>query len=233
MTAPLPRLGSQITRPLGHKGTRGAILVELKRAERLTAKELAVKLGLSLNAVRYHLRELGAESLVEYHRQQRGVGAPVFAYRLSLAAEALFPRRYEAALTEVLDHVVAQEGRAAAVAVLEAHFNALSRRLQAELIGASPAERLAAVARVLSDEGYMAEWEAAECCGTLTEHNCAIRMVAERFPEICAAEVRFLEEVVGGTIERRAHMVAGCSACEYKVRFAVPAAGVAPPEENI
>ena len=26
--------------------------------------------------------------------------------------------------------------------------------------------------------------------GTLTEHNCAIQAVAERFPEICAAEAQ-------------------------------------------
>ena len=39
----------------------------------------------------------------------------------------------------------------------------------------------------------MAEGQATTSSGTLTEHNCAIQPVAERFPEICAAEARFLE----------------------------------------
>jgi DeoR family suf operon transcriptional repressor len=72
---------------------------------------------------------------------------------------------------------------------------------------------------VLSEEGYMAEVTALAGSGTLTEHNCAIPAVAERFPEICAAEARFLADVLGAQVERREHMLDGCSACEYHVRF--------------
>jgi DeoR family suf operon transcriptional repressor len=200
-------------------------LVELKRSQRLTAKELAAKLGVSLNAVRHHLKELEAEGFVVYEREHRGVGAPVFAYRLSAMGEGLFPRRYEATLLELLDHVVEREGREAAVRVLEAHFANLTRRLKAELEGAPPARRLEAVARALADEGYMAEWQVSDArsdsaaAGTLTEHNCAIRSVSERFPELCAAESRFLEEVLGATVDRRAHILGGCSSCEYHVKF--------------
>ena len=83
---------------------------------------------------------------------------------------------------------------------------------------------MAAVVRALSEAGYMAEGQASFCCGTLTEHNCAIREVAERFPEVCAAEERFLASVLGGTVERRRHMLHGCGGCEYQVRF---------PQENV
>jgi DeoR family transcriptional regulator, suf operon transcriptional repressor len=210
--------------PPGHKGPRGAVLVELKRSQLLTARELAVRLGVSLNAVRHHVRELESEGLVEYERRHRGVGAPAFAYRLTAAGEALFPRRYEQVLADLLDHVVAREGRAAAVAVLEARFEALARRLEPEVAGLAPAERMAVVARALTAEGYMAEGQATFCCGTLVEHNCAMHAVAERFPELCLAEERFLAAVLGGTIERRGHIQQGCSACTYKVRFTAAAA---------
>jgi DeoR family suf operon transcriptional repressor len=255
--------------------------VQLKRAQRLTAKELAARLGVSLNAARHHLKELEAEGLVEYERKHRGVGAPSFAYRLSPAGEALFPRRYQETLTAVLDQIVERDGREAAVAVLESHFAALGRKLQAELAGSAPAERLHALGRALSEEGYMAEVTAGAGSGTLTEHNCAISAVAllesyfaalarrvegeltdatpaerleairrvlseegymaevaahgsgailrehncaipavaQRFPEICAAELRFLADVLGAEVDRREHMLSGCSACEYHVRF--------------
>jgi DeoR family suf operon transcriptional repressor len=210
--------------PLGHKGPRREILVELKRAQPLTAKELGAKLGISLNAVRHHLKELEAEGLIGYDRQHRGVGAPAFAYRLSALGEALFPRRYEAALLEFLDHLVEREGRAAAVRVLEAHYAALARRLEAELAGAPPVRRLEVVARALADEGYMAESRlpAGDSFGTLTEHNCAVQAVAERFPELCAAEARFLESALGTAVERRAHILGGCAACEYRVELPEP-----------
>ena len=205
--------------PIGLRGARGSVLVELKRGNRLTAKELAARLGMSLNAVRHHLKELEADSLVEYERQHRGVGAPTFAYRLSAAGEALFPRRYESTITELLDYVVRRDGRASAVAVLEARYDALAHRLAQELAGATPSERMAAVAQLLSDEGYMAEGTASADSGTLIEHNCAVQAVAERFPEICAAEARFLASALGAAVDRRGHILSGCSACEYRVRF--------------
>jgi DeoR family suf operon transcriptional repressor len=236
MTAPsshstLPN-GSSL---VGHKGLRGAVLVELKKTHRLTAKDLAARLQTSLNAVRHHLKELEAQALIEYERQHRGVGAPAFAYRLTPAGEALFPRRYEATLSELLDHVVEREGRAGAVAALEARYAALTRRLQDQLAGASPAERMAAVARLLSDDGYMAEANASSGSGTLIEHNCAVQAVAERFPEICAAEARFLSAVLGAEVQRQEHILSGCSACEYRVHFSAPApqsTPLAPPSQG-
>jgi DeoR family suf operon transcriptional repressor len=217
---------------LGHKGVRGAVLVELKKARRLTAKDLAARLDISLNAVRHHLKELEAEALVEYERQHRGVGAPAFAYRLTSAGEELFPRRYEATLSDLLDHMVEREGRAGAVAALEARYAALTRRLQQELAGASPAERMAAVARLLTDDGYMAEADASSGNGRLIEHNCAVQAVAERFPEICAAEARFLSAVLGAEVKRQEHILSGCSACEYRVHFSSAGPQSPPPASS-
>jgi DeoR family suf operon transcriptional repressor len=83
----------------------------------------------------------------------------------------------------------------------------------------SPDQRLAAVARVRSEQGDMAEASTGAAGSVLTEHNCAIQAVAERFPEICAAEARFLAEVLGAEVDRREHILSGCAVCEYHVRF--------------
>jgi DeoR family suf operon transcriptional repressor len=217
-----PSVGVSPANVVPRRGLRGAILVELKRARGSSAKDLASKLNVSLNAVRHHLKDLEAQALIEYERRHQGVGAPAFVYRLTPSAEALFPRRYEATLNELLDHVVEREGRAGAVSVLEARYASLTRRLQGELAGVAPTERLAAVARLLTEEGYMAEASATTSSGTLVEHNCAVQAVAERFPEICAAEARFLAAVLGAEVDRHEHILSGCSACEYRVRFAPP-----------
>jgi DeoR family suf operon transcriptional repressor len=202
-----------------HKGLRGDVLRELKRSQPLTAKDLAEKLGVSANAIRHHLKELEAESLVTYGREQRGVGAPTFAYRLSSQGEALFPKRYEQTLNDLLNRVAERQGRAATAAMLEDLYADLTRRLQAELVGVAPEARLTAVARVLSDAGYMAESDTAGGAFRLAEHNCAIKSVAERFPEVCAAEAKFLQTVLAATVERTAHIVDGCNACEYAITF--------------
>jgi DeoR family suf operon transcriptional repressor len=210
------------TLPLGYSGVRGSVLAELKRAERLTTKELAARLALPLNTVRHHLKELEEQDLVHYQRQQRGVGAPSFAYRLTASGEALFPRRYETVLTSLLEDLVSREGRAGTVAMLEARYTALAQQLEGELGGTPGPDRLRAIAKRLSDDGYMAEAIASSEGGTLIEHNCAIQAIAERFPEICAAEARFLGAVLGGEIHRERHILNGCSACEYRVHFNRP-----------
>jgi DeoR family suf operon transcriptional repressor len=219
MGATLPLAYSGDAPPTGHKGQRGAVLLQLKRQHRLTAKELAARLGVSLNTVRHHLKELEAEALVEYEREHRGVGAPVFAYRLSASGEALFPRRYDEALTALLDQVVELQGREAAVGLLGSYFAGLARRVRGELTESGPEERLQVLGRVLSEAGYMPEVTVGPIESTLREHNCAIPSVAERFPEICAAEARFLADVLGAEVSRSGHMLNGCSVCEYHVRF--------------
>jgi DeoR family suf operon transcriptional repressor len=208
----------------GHKGQRGALLTQLKRGQPLTARQLAVELGLSLNAVRHHLKELEAEGLIVYRREHRGVGAPVFAYRLSPAGENLFPRRYGEALAAILAAAVERDGREAVVGMLESYFGQLAGRLRSTLEGVPESERPGVVARLLSDEGYMAEVRVEEASGggteaVLTEHNCPIPAVAVSFPEVCAAEARALARVLGAEVERTGHILRGCPACEYRVRF--------------
>ena len=207
---------------VAHKGLRGEILLELKRAQPRTAQELAVALRVSANAVRHHLKELEAAGLVTYGREQRGVGAPTHTYLLSAQGDALFPKRYEETLTELLDRLATKQGRGAAVGMLEEHFSDLTQLLQRELVGAAPERRLETVARVMTDAGYMAEVDGQEGAFRFAEHNCAIRAVAERYPEVCAAEAKFLQAVLAATVERTAHIVSGCNACEYAITFDTP-----------
>jgi predicted ArsR family transcriptional regulator len=73
----------------------------------------------------------------------------------------------------------------------------------------------------------MAEGTVTSTDGTLIEHNCAIPAVAERFPEICAAEAKFLAAVLGAEVQRQGHILSGCSACEYRVHFNLPSSAAA------
>src|SRR5438046_5626567 len=183
MGTPLPQLAA-------HKGLRGQILLELKRAQPLTAMDLAGKLRCSPTAIRQHLKEREAEQLIAYGREQRGVGAPTFAYRLSPEGESLFPRHYERALTDVLERLAEKAGRETAVEIFREHYADLTKQLTTRLAGAPAEQRLAEVARVMSEAGYMAEWQAEAGTVRLSEHNCAIRAVAERSPERCGDEAR-------------------------------------------
>lgn len=217
-----------------YRGLRGEILVALKKAQTLTAKELAELYGVTPNALRRHLKELEADGLVRWRREVHGVGGPHFAYSLTELGEALFPRAYESALTGALELVRREHGPAGVAELFARRWREVAAAVQPRLAELPTDERVQLLAELMSGEGYMA---AAEMRGggeaVIRQHNCAIRAVAMRFPEVCAAEARFLGEVLGAPVERRRHMLDGCNVCEYRVRFANAAdggvaAGVAP-----
>ncbi len=200
-----------------HKGLRGQILVELKRGQPLTARDLAEAHSVSPNAIRRHLKELELGGLVEYDRQHRPQGAPAFAYRLSERGEELFPRQYEAALTDVLAYVAETAGRDEVQRIFAERFRAYAGALEDRLVGATVEERVEAVVALLSEQGFMAEWSIDGDRITIAEHNCAVQAAARQFPEICQAEAEFLEAVLQTDLERRAHISEGCNACQYAV----------------
>jgi DeoR family transcriptional regulator, suf operon transcriptional repressor len=202
----------------GQKGLKGEILLSLKKAQPLTTKELAEIFGVTGNAIRRHLKELEAEGLVQYGREQRGTGAPTFAYRLSRSGEALFPRRYEEALTRLLKHVMESEGREAAVAVLKEQYFDLRKKLGAGFDEMAAPERVKAVAEVLEDAGFMAEYDESGGEMRLTIHNCALHAAASCLPEVCETELTFLENLIAAHAERRTHIMDGCNTCQYVIR---------------
>lgn len=202
----------------GHKGLRGQILVELKREQPLTVKQLAQRHDVTTTAVRRHLKELEVEQLVVYRREQRGQGAPTFAYRLSPAGEALFPNSYEEALTAALQFVEKSGGREAVRQFFAERFGEEADKLNARLQAASLPERLDAVRELLTRQGFMPELSADGEAVRITEHNCAMHAVAARFPEVCHEELRFLEAVLRTPVERQKHIASGCNSCDYTVR---------------
>jgi len=86
------------------------------------------------------------------------------------------------------------------------------------------AERARAVAAILTENGYMAESESTSRHAVLIRaHSCALREIAQQFPEVCSAEVAFIEDVLGTVVERRSHMMHGCTSCEYEAHEVVHA----------
>lgn len=200
----------------GFKGVRRDLLVALRKEQPLTARELGVRFGLTTNALRRHLKELEDSGLVRYDREVRGVGGPVYAYALTERGEALFPREYAGALADALDVVRAEQGAEGVVRLFRKRWEAIAEEARPRLSSLSLADRATALAEMLTANGYMAESESsAPGEARIREHNCAVRDIALRFPEVCSAEAAFIEEVLGAAVERQQHMMHGCASCEY------------------
>lgn len=206
----------------GFRGVRAELLVALKKAQPITAQELGAQFGLTANALRRHLKVLEEEGLVSFAREVRGVGAPVYTFSLTAAGEALFPRRYMSVLSTALDALYTSRGPDAVTAVLESEWERLAEEASPVVDALPLGERVALVAELLTARGYMAE--AVEVTPsqdtsvtTLRIHNCALGEIAERFPDACAVEARFLERVLGVPLVRGSHRHDGCGRCDYGV----------------
>ena len=214
----------------GYRGIRGDILLALKKAQPLSAHALADQFDVSVNALRRHLDLLEQDGVVRHESQIRGVGAPVFEYSLTPDGEALFPSAYVAALLEALETVQQHAGTNGVVEMFRRRWEALAAEAKPELEKLPLGERTQLLAELLSRQGYMAVATVlSDTNATITEHNCAIRAAAERFPEICDAESDFLEMMTGGTVERHQHILNGCNSCQYHVTAigsaVIPSAG--------
>ena len=202
----------------GFRGFKRRLLIALKKSQPLTVKELAVAFKTTPNAVRRHLKALESAALIQYRAVVRGVGGPEFAYSLTDAGEGLFPRAYSGALAEALEVVREEQGIEGVVRVFRRQWSTLADEARPRMAGRSLEERTAVLAELRTLQGYMAESERqAGGEAVIREHNCAIRDVAARFPEVCAAEERFFAELLGADVEREAHILEGCNACEYRV----------------
>lgn len=192
----------------------------LKQVGEAGADELAATLHVTPSAVRQQLDGLVADGLVAYRAEPRGPGRPTHLYRLTRAAEPLFPKAYGGLTNELLGYV----GDAHPALVDDLFDRRRQRRYEdarARLAaaGESLGARVAELARILDEDGYLAAFQALPD-GTfrIVEHNCAVLDVAERYGQACSSEIAFLRQALPDVrIERVSHMIAGAHTCAYSV----------------
>jgi predicted ArsR family transcriptional regulator len=198
------------------------VLDSLKQHGEATVEEVAGSLGITPAGARQHLAALIREGLVVEVDEPRPPGArgrPRRRYSLTERAEPLFPKAYGELANELLGYLEAEGGE-----VVDRLFD---RRRDARVEAAKQrlarrngfGARVAELARILDEDGYLADWEALpDGSFRITEHNCAILAVAERQPRACRAEIEFLQAALAGsTVERVTHIVAGAHQCAYVV----------------
>jgi DeoR family transcriptional regulator, suf operon transcriptional repressor len=200
--------------------TRRALLVALRKRGEARAEELAAELEVTVSAVRQHLQGLAAADLVAHRVDRPGPGRPRHVYRLAPAAEALFPRAYGELTVELLDYI-GDENPELVARAFERRRRARVERTRARLDGLDFDARVAEIARVLDEDGYLADVEPLDdgAGWQIREHNCAILAVAQRYGHACGAEIAFLREALpDADVTRVSHILTGAHACTYEVR---------------
>ena len=198
--------------------TREQILALLRRRGPTTAAELSQALGIGAVGVRQHLALLDRDGLVRASGVRRGVGRPSHLYTLTPEAEALFPKRYDRLVMDALAFVEAQGGAEAIDQLFAMRRRQLTEQYAPRIAGKRRDEQVAELAAILTEQGYMCEYEQLPDGGfALIEHNCPVDCVARDYHQACEHELKLYEDVLGIPLVREELISEGGNCCRYRI----------------
>ncbi len=199
------------------------ILFDLKIQGPKTTAALARRLGVTSVAVRQQLARLEADGLVVRETEAGRVGRPRHVWDLSPAASARFPDAHAELAVGFLESVRRSFGEDGLQKLVEDRRRAQQEAYRRRVPGPeAPLERrVAALAKLRRDEGYMAVWSRSKD-GTflLAENHCPICSAARVCVGLCAAELRLFRALLGPgvAVEREEYVLDGDRRCLYRIR---------------
>lgn len=205
----------------GERKTRRAITKLLKTEGPIDSAQLAQRLGLTAMAVRQHLYALQREGLVASEARPVPIGRPAKFWRLTREADHLFPEAYAELSVALIDSVKDAFGQEGLERVLTSRCARqrvdYGKRIKSQ---DSLDRKLAELAKVRTEEGYMAEVRR-EDDGSflLVENHCPICAAANACQGFCSTELDLFRSVLGPgvTVERAEHIIKGDNRCVYRV----------------
>lgn len=198
--------------------TRQEILTMLKKQGPLTVSDMAKVLDITEMAVRRHLNTLERDNLIETYLVRQAMGRPTNMYQLSAEAEKLFPRHYSDLTLDFLKDLEAIEGNEKVKQLFYRRKDRLSKELEHKLQDKTFDEKVAALADIQNNKGYMVELQKTEAGDyILKEYNCPISQVAKEYVVACDCELKLFQEVLKTDVERTQCYAKGESHCLFKI----------------
>lgn len=200
--------------------TRTDIINALKRADGLSASQIARHLDITPMAVRKHLVSLERDGLIVSTVAPGTVGRPARHYRLTAQSDDLFPKQYDSIAVEFLSDLAALDGPDKIDTLFSRRAERTFEMLRARVSRATTFDqRVASLAAGMDDLGYLASWEqTGPGAYTVSQYNCAIQRVATTFPQACFYELETYRRLLDADVHRSCHMVSGDHMCCYVIR---------------
>lgn len=199
---------------------RDKVLFYLKTKGPQSAAQIARRLGVTPMAVRQHLYVLEREMQVSFSDERKKVGRPLRIWRLTFKADAQFPDNHSELAVGILEAVRAAFGEKGMAKLVSERTRVQFSRYRERIASEFPLEKkVAALAAIRRDEGYMAEWSQ-EPNGALqlVENNCPICAAANSCQGLCEGELELFRQLLGQGVEiqRTEHIMQGARRCCYR-----------------
>lgn len=197
------------------------ILRFLKFRGSQTTPAIARHLKITLPGARKHLSALLEAGLVGFADEAGSVGRPKRSWQLTALADRRFPDSHAALTVEMIGAVRSVFGEDGLDRLIEAREGETERRYSAALSGlGDTGKKVARLAELRSEEGYMADWQVLpDGAYLLCENHCPICAAARLCQGFCRSELQVFRTALGPsvTVERAEHILAGARRCAYRI----------------
>lgn len=200
---------------------RARILDRLKRLGPQRADALARALDVTAMAVRQHLYAMQEAGLIGFEREARARGRPVKLWHATARADAFFPDAHAALSVELIANVRSVFGEAGLDRLIAARTARQLRDYAARLKGARTMKsRVAALAKIRSEEGYLCDVRREGDDFLLIENHCPICDAARACLGLCRQELELFRATLGPgvSVEREDHIMVGARRCAYRIK---------------
>jgi len=198
--------------------------LRLKAEGPVDSARLARRMGLTPMAVRQHLYALQREKLVTAEERKGRLGRPAKYWQLTREADRLFPDAYAELSVALIGALGDAFGEAGVQRVLASRCAAQRTAYRARIDASAPlGDKLRALAKQRTEEGYMAEVRRDGDGYLFIENHCPICAAASVCQGFCSTELDLFREVLGPgvAVERGEHIVSGDRRCVYRVSASV------------
>jgi predicted ArsR family transcriptional regulator len=182
-----------------------------------TAAALAQRLQLTPAAVRRHLDQLIDEGTLEAREPRtnaaRGRGRPAKVFVLTDAGRDSLDQAYDDLAVQAIRFLAETGGEDAVREFADRRAEKIEQRFWS-LIEAQPdLDRVEALAKVFTDEGYAAAVRDIPVGEQLCQQHCPVSHVAHEFPQLCEAETAAISRMLGRHVQRLATIAHGDGVC--------------------
>jgi predicted ArsR family transcriptional regulator len=196
------------------------ILYLLKTRGPQTAQSLAAMLDMTSMGARQHLQGLETQGLAATFDQSEKRGRPSRYWQLTAKANERFPDRHNDLTLNMIDavkKVFGDEGLDKLIAERESKSTQVYTDALSDCTDVLA--KAQALAKVRTEEGYMATVEEDEQGVWLFENHCPICEAATSCQNFCRSELAVFSQVLGEDVkvERQEHIVSGARRCSYLI----------------
>ena len=197
--------------------TSDADLLDLLRTDGpMAVAELAGAIDVTPTAVRQRLMRLMAQQLIEREAIRIGRGRPRHVYRLTDKGLRLTGSNFTDLALALWRQIRLIEDVKVREDMIERIARALAEQYAGQVEGATTAERMQSLGRLLAQRRIPVSVENLAKGAVMTQHACPYPKLAEQDPSVCHMETLLFSELLGHDVELTRCRLQGGTECQFQ-----------------